>query len=282
MGYVHNAIPISVIILTLNEEHNIEDCIRSVRDFADQIIIVDSFSTDATLNLAKKYTPCIYQHKFVNFAQQRNWAQDHLSIKNEWVFHLDADERVSQELAFALRRKFGSMPHADGFMASRKTLYRNRWIRHGGHYPVYHLRIFKKDRGRSEERYYDQNYIVNGTTHKIHGDIINIINGNVHEWMARHRKWARLEAMEVLYNRRRILNIRLLGNPIERKNWLRYNAYYQMPIFVRVYLYFLYRFIIRCGFLDGMRGIMFHVLQGFWYRILVDIAICDAMIHKPK
>jgi glycosyltransferase involved in cell wall biosynthesis len=273
-------IPVSVIILTLNEEKNIEDCIGSVLGLADEIFVVDSFSTDGTLKAAEKYGVKVCQHAFENFAQQRNWAQDNLPLKNEWVFHIDADERVSRELSLELSRVFSSGPVADGFMFSRRTVFKGQWIKHGGHYPVYHLRIFKKSLGRSEERYYDQNYIVNGEVARIKGDLINIINPELESWKARHRRWAYLEAREVLFNKSRILNIGLKGNPIERRNWFRYRVYYRLPLFARALGYFFIRYILLLGFLDGVQGLFFHFMQGCWYRLLVDKEILKLSREK--
>lgn len=266
-------LPISVIIITFNEENNIGNCLETVYGLVDEVFIVDSGSTDKTLEIAKRYTDKIYYHPFVNFAQQRNWAQENLPIKNEWLFHLDADERVSPELIIELKKIFSSDITVDGFMVSRRTVFRGRWIRHGGHYPVYHLRLFRKNKGRSEQRLYDQNYIVTGEVLGIGGDIINVINPDLDLWKERHKKWANLEAREILFNKDRIMNIRLRGNPIEMRNWLRYKIYYRMPLFVRPFIYFLYRYIIKLGFLDGREGWVFHFWQGLWYRLLVDIEI---------
>jgi glycosyltransferase involved in cell wall biosynthesis len=268
-------LPISVIILTYDEEANIRHCLESVSGWVEEIFIVDSGSTDRTLEIAKEYTTKIYKHPFENFARQRNWAQENLPIKNEWLFHLDADERVSHDLASELRKLFSSGIAADGFMAARRTIFRDRWMRYGGHYPVYHLRIFKKSKGRSEERLYDQNYIVNGKVSALKGDIINIINPDLRSWKERHARWAYLEAQEILYNKNREMNIKFMGTPIEMRNWLRYKIYYNMPVFIRAFIYFFYRYIIRLGFLDGRQGLVFHFWQGLWYRLLVDIKILE-------
>lgn len=275
-------LPISVIILTYNEEENIEECLKSIYGWVDEIFIVDSFSTDKTLALARKYTDKVYEHAFANFAQQRNWSQDNLPIRNEWIFHLDADERVSTELACELYRLFSLPISLDGFMVTRKTVFRGRWIRHGGHYPVYHLRIFKKSKGKSEERLYDQNYIVEGKVGLIKGDIINVINPDLKAWRDRHYRWAYWEAREIALNNNRKMNIKFMGNPIEMKNWLRYKVYYNMPVFIRVFIYFFYRYILRFGFLDGRQGLVFHFWQGFWYRFLVDAKIYEIYIKAGK
>jgi glycosyltransferase involved in cell wall biosynthesis len=271
---------ISVIILTYNEEDNIRDCLQSVYDWADEMFIIDSGSTDKTLEIAKKYTDKIYEHPFENYAKQRNWAQDSLPIKNEWVFHLDADERVSSESVSELRKIFSLYLDADGFIFPRKTIFKGRFIRHGGHYPVYHLRLFRKNKGRCEQRLYDQHFIVAGKTLKINGDIINIITPDLNLWKERHKIWANSEAEEFFLNKNKKNNIKLTANLIQRRKWLRYKIYYKLPLFLRPFIYFLYRYIIRLGFLDGKQGLIFHFWQGLWYRLRVDINIYKLMKRK--
>jgi glycosyltransferase involved in cell wall biosynthesis len=266
-------LPISAIVITLNEEKNIRDCLESIKGLVDEMLLVDSGSTDKTLEIAKGFTDKIFYHKFENFARQRNWAQDNLSIKNEWILHLDADERISQELARSISEIFSCGMPVDGILGSRRTVFRGKFIRFGGHYPVYRNCLFKKAKGRSEERFYDQNYIVEGKLTVAKGDIINIINPELDEWKARHRRWAVLEAREII-SKSRIMKASLSGSPIERRNWLRYRFYYKLPLFVRAYLYFFYRYILRLGFLDGKEGLAFHFYQGLWYRLLVDKEIC--------
>jgi len=274
-------IPISVLVITKNEESNIGPCLESVIKWSDEIIIIDSGSTDRTVAIAKQYTEKIYEHPFENFAQQRNWAQDNLPINNKWVLHLDADERTSDELASELKKIFSeNNDNIDGIMVSRRTIFRSRWIKHGGHYPVYHLRIFKKDRGRSEQRLYDQNYIVEGKVIKVGGDLINIINPDLSVWRNRHKRWARLEAAEIVFNGNRVMNIGYTDNPIEKRNWIRYKIYYRMPLFIRSIVYFLYRYVIRRGFLDGREGLVFHLWQGLWYRWLVDWEVLKLIVSR--
>lgn len=262
-------IPVSVLVITKNEEANIGPCLQSI-NWADQIFVVDSGSSDKTLKIAKKYTDKVYKHPFYNFSQQRNWAQDNLPIKNEWIMHLDADERVEKGLFYELKKIVESDNQINGLMAARKTYFRGSWIKHGGHFPVYQLCIYKKNKGRSEQRYYDQNYSVSGKVLKAKSGIINIINPDLNAWRNRHRKWAKLEAEEALHNKSRQLKINWRGSPIERRNWARYKFYYRLPLFIRPFLYFFYRYVLRLGFLDGRQGLIFHFWQGLWFRLIVD------------
>lgn len=264
-------LPISVIILTCDEEKNINGCLDNVSSWADEIFIVDSGSKDRTLEYAGKYTDKIYNHQFENYAKQRNWAQGALPIKNEWVLHLDADERISPELLSEFFKIFSASTIFDGFMMPRKTIFRGRWIRYGGHYPSYHMRLFKKDKGKSEERYYDQHYIVNGRTAVLKGDIINMVTSDINALINANK--VALEAKEILFNDDRVINIKFRGNPIEHINWVRYKIYYRMPLFIRPILYFLYRYFLRLGFLDGEEGLAFHFYQGFLFRFLIDMEI---------
>jgi len=273
-------LPISVIILTYNEEHNIKECIESVCFWADEVFVVDSGSDDKTLEIAKLYTKNIHTHAFVNFSQQRNWAQDNLPINNEWVFHLDADERVDAKLAKELVAKFSHPTAANGLMVPRKSVFRGKWIAHGDQYPAYQMCIFKRKKGRSEERMYDQNYVVEGDINTIKGDVVNLIPADLVAWRQKHRNWAKLEAQEILFNKNRQLRMSLSNGPIESKNWLRYKLYYRMPLFFRGFAYFFYRLIIKAGFLDGKEGLIYHFWQGLWYRFIVDLELCSLVISK--
>ncbi|MCX5686496.1 MAG: glycosyltransferase family 2 protein [Candidatus Omnitrophica bacterium] len=264
-------LPISTIIITHNEEKNVKACLDSVAGWADEILVIDSGSTDSTREIAHLYTDKIYEHPFENYARQRSWAQNSLPIRNEWVFHLDADEQVSPELLSEFCETFRYGPRVDGYMMPRKTIFRGRWIKHGGHYPSYHLRLFKKDKGGSEERFYDQHYIVNGRTAMLKGDIVNTVTPDIKALIAKCK--VVLEAREILYNDKRTLNIKLNGTPIERMNWLRYKIYYRAPLFIRPILYFLYRYFLRLGFMDGEKGLIFHFYQGFLLRFLIDMEI---------
>jgi len=181
-------IPVSVIILTFNEEKNIEKCLESVGDWIENIIIVDSYSTDSTLSIVKKYTDKIYQHKFENYSKQRNWALKNIPIESEWNLNLDADHRVSEELKQELINIFSNKidDNINGFLISRKTLFMNKWIKHGGHYPSYHSVLFRTGYGFSENRKYDQHFIVNGRVKKLSGDIIDIVTENLSKFIERH------------------------------------------------------------------------------------------------
>lgn len=279
-------LPITVIILTYNESRNIRDCLESVRELTDNIILVDSGSTDDTLVQASAYATTVYHHPFENYSQQRNWAFQHVDCKYHWILNMDADHRLTPEIIAELRNWFsrGIPEDVNGFMASRRTIFMNRWIKHGGHYPVYHGVLFRKGQGWCEEKEYDQHFIIEGKSEVLRGDVIDIITDSLTNFISRHNKWATLEARDILNLASASKKIApdKKGNQMERRRYQRMR-YYSYPLFWRVFLYFGYRFILKGGFRDGRPGLIFHFLQGFWFRFLVDAKIYEGThLKKPE
>lgn len=278
-------IPVTAIVLTFNEENNIKECLDSIQDLVDQILIVDSFSTDNTLTILTHYTVELHQNPFTNYSAQRNWAFSELSIRNEWILNLDADHRVTKELAQELREKFASGidPEVKGLLASRRTMFMDKWIKYGGHYPTYHSVLFRKGFGKCEERLYDQHFKVEGKVEKLKGDIIDLITESLTTFTARHNKWSDLESWEqfqgTLKNNAKLIEGSISGNPIQQRRYLK-NIYDNFPLFVRPFIYFFIRYFLRLGFLDGKRGLIFHFLQCFWFRFLIDAKIYELKKNK--
>jgi glycosyltransferase involved in cell wall biosynthesis len=274
-------LPLSVVILSFNDETLIRPALLSVADWVDEVFVVDSGSTDRTVDIARQFTEKIVVHPFENYAAQRNWAQQALPITHYWVFHIDADERVTPELRAALEQFFASdQAYVAGILVARRTVFMGRWIRHGGHYPVYHMRIFRRHKGYCEDRLYDQHFVVDGPVIKVKGDLIDTIGVNLDGWMNRHLRWANLEMQQQLAAQRDDTDAQVLpslnGSPIQKRRWLRANLYNRQRLFWRVFAYFGYRYIIRLGFLDGTQGLIFHWLQGFWFRFYIDAKIWEA------
>lgn len=286
---MNRRIPVSVIVLTHNEEKNIKACLDSISELVDEIFIVDSGSTDQTLSIVEGYTKNIYHHPFENYSLQRNWAQEHLPIKTEWIFHVDADERCSPGLADALQDFFADDSRTtefSGLLVRRKIIFLGRHIKYGGIYPTYHCRLYKKLLGRCEDRAYDQHFVVEGSLDTIPADLIEVTATSLESWTARHNRWAQMEA-EYLLEKEMITsenNIEpaLLGSPIQRRRWLRVSILERTPLFLRSFLYFFYRYIFRAGFLDGKEGLIYHVLHGFWFRFYVEACIYERGEKTPK
>lgn len=284
-----HTLPISFVILTYNEEKNIIRCLESISECAGEILIVDSFSTDKTLELVKRFTEKIFQHEFKTHATQWNWAFKNLVFNFQWCMVLDADQRLSKELEEELRDIFSDLPdEVKGFYVNRKQIFQGRWIRFGGYYPKYLLRIFMvKDFFCDEHELVDKRFYVKGKVVKLRNDIIeeNLKENNISFWIEKHNRYSSLLAKEELSYRQdyvfKTVNPSLFGSPDQRTLWLK-GIYYQIPLYLRSIIYFTYRYFFRLGILDGKEGLVFHFLQGFWYRFLVDLKIQELKILKNK
>ncbi len=272
------ALPIAAIVLTYNEEHQIADCLQSLTGIAAEVFVVDSGSTDRTTDIAQEWGARVVYHPFEDYSRQRNWALQNLPIQCEWVLHLDADHRLTEALRQTLRHTF-SQPIPDeigGFLVSRRTIFMGKWMRYGGHYPVYHAVLFRRGRGYCEQRRYDQHFCVNGRLVRLQGDIEDIFTESLHRFTERHNIWSSFEAEELAATSRtnREVQPHLWGSPIQRRRfWKR--RYEQLPLLLRPFLYFFVRYFLRLGFLDGRRGLIFHLLQGFWFRFLIDAKVYE-------
>jgi glycosyltransferase involved in cell wall biosynthesis len=270
--------PVSAVILTYNEEVNLPECLKSLAGLDCELFVVDSGSTDRTLQIARAGGAKIAEHPFENYAAQRNWAQQNLPLRTEWVLHLDADERLTPELVAEINRKMQQPnPQVAGFLFRKRTIFMGRWMKHGGHYPSFHLRLFRKSKGVCEDRLYDQHFVVDGPVATLDGDYLDVVASNIYTWTLRHARWARLEAQEMTEPSVAEHRVRPdpFGNAIERKRWLRQGVYARAPLFVRPFIYGIYRYFVRLGFLDGKEGLIFHFLQACWYRFLIDCEILE-------
>jgi glycosyltransferase involved in cell wall biosynthesis len=278
-------LPITVITLTHDDEKMVEPCLESVKGWVEEIFVVDDYSRDKTPDIVKKYTANIHQHNFEDYSAQRNWALDNLPIKTSWILAIDADQRITPEFKAELFRLFESGEDAgvSGYMGKTRTVFMGRWIRHGGHYPIYRVYLLRKDKARWEDRKYHQHCIVEGITGKLDGDVIDIIAGDLKTFVNRIGAWSFAEAAAAMEDGSgRQIRPRLLGNDIERKRWLRTKLYWRLPLFFRTFAYFFYRYILRLGFLDGTEGLIFHVIQGFYIHFITDAAIYERLVQEKS
>ena len=271
------ALPISVVVLTFNAEATIGATLASARRISDDIHVVDSYSTDRTLDIAREAGAKIVPHPFENYGAQRNWAIDKLPLAHDWELHLDADERVSDALADELHCLFaggGPAPDVAGAYIPRLVHFHGRPLRHGGMYPIYHLRLFRRGRGRCESRKYDQHFFADGRTLRLDSPMIDDIRIPLGEWTQRHNRWADAEVDELLAPSDGVIQGGKAGDPVSEKRAQR-SYYYRQPLFLRALLLFLYRYVWKRGFLDGTEGLIFYVLQTFWFRFLIDAKLYE-------
>jgi glycosyltransferase involved in cell wall biosynthesis len=269
----------SVILLTFNSEDTLGATLSPVREIAGEIFVVDSFSSDRTVALAESFGATVFQHAFENYGAQRNWAIDNLPINAKWQLHLDADEVMDQELVAAIKA-LPEEPEHSGYFVPRYVKFLGRVMRHGGMSPTWHLRLFRSGEGRCEDRKYDQHFLIldrarPGTTGQLTGTMIDDIAMSLSEWTARHNRWADGEVaeMDAKHEAGRLV-ADAKGNPAQRKRALR-EKYNSLPLFVRPFALFGYRYFFKLGFLDGTEGFIFWVLQTFWFRFLIDAKIWE-------
>ncbi len=272
---------ISVIILSFNSEGSIANTLGAAAQVSDDIHVVDSFSSDRTVEIARSAGAQITERKFAHYADQRNWAIENLPCRYEWQLHLDADEILSKELIMEIRLLDNQWPDGvDGFLLPRLTRFMGRELRHGGYYPTYHMRLFRKGTAKVEDRLYDQHFILSGASATLKAPMIDDHRMTLSEWTGRHNRWSDFEAEDLICaNTHNVIKPNILGNSIERAR-SRKNVYYSSPIFVRAFLLFFYRYIIRAGFLDGAQGFIYCFLQSCWFRFLVDAKLFEKRITR--
>lgn len=279
---------LSVLILTYNEEQHIERCIRSLLTFADEIFIIDSFSTDKTREIAKSLGAKIYQNPWKNHATQFNWGLDNCPINTKWVMRLDADEYVTSDLALEIVNNLHKIDaDVTGVYVKRRVFFMNKWIKYGGYYPIWLLRIWQHKKGYCEERWMDEHVkISDGRLINFDNDIVDYNLSGLTSWTQKHNGYATREAVDILnhiygFSAHDNITPLLFGSQEQRKRWLKIK-YSQMPLFLRPFLYFIYRYFLLLGVLDGKPGLVWHFLQGFWYRFLVDAKIHEIYSKAGK
>lgn len=271
---------LTAIILTKNEESNIERCITSLGNLPKRIIVVDSGSTDSTVAIAKKLGAEIYIHPFKHYADQFNWALDHTNIKTTWVYRIDADEALTQELRKEVGQKCAEHinDNVNGFLMKHKLYFLGKYLRHGGAYPFVKLTIFKPQYARFENRAMGEHVVLHqGTQIQLDNDCLHYDCKNLTAFIEKHNSYATREVQDY-YDRIGKKQASLYGKA-ERTKKLRDGFYYKLPKFLRARLYFWYRYYLQLGFLDGKPGKIYAFLQAYFYRYIVDAKIYETEIN---
>lgn len=263
---------LSIIILTHNEETNLAQALESVSGWAKRVFIVDSFSSDGTIDLAKRYACDVFQFRFEGFSQQRNRALSELPIDTEWVLFLDADEWIPGDLKEEIAKKLSQKPVEHGFFLRRRFYWMGAWVRRG-YYPVWILRLFRHGHARCEDRSVNEHLVLDGAAGFLQHDFIHQDRKPVSDWIEKHNRYAVKEARELLriQGQPAQLPARFRGSQAERVRWLRERVYNRLPPILRPFLLFGYRVIVCGGLLDGWRAVLYHFLQAFWYPLLIDV-----------
>lgn len=274
---------LAVVILAFNEAAHIERAVRSLQPLGATAFVVDSFSTDGTPDLARAAGASVVQHRFVNYAQQYQWALDNLPIDAPWVMRLDADETLTPALVEEIRSRLpGLPPEVTGVNLKRRHVFLGRWIRHGGRYPLVLLRIWRKGCARIEQRWMDEHMVLlHGRSVTFEHDFSDENINDITYFTDKHNKYATREAIDVLATRYHLgvsddaVFTGAASAQAARKRVVKERLYNHLPLWCGPLGYFVLRYLFQLGFLDGPQGLIYHFLQGFWYRFLVAAKVWE-------
>lgn len=274
---------LAVVILTHNEARHIGRALDHLTPIAREVFVIDSGSTDGTIEIAEARGAKVRRNPWTNYAQQFQWGLDNVPITSDWVMRLDADEIIESGLANEIAAKLPTLPpEVTGVNLKRKHIFMDRWIRHGGRYPLTLLRIWRRGKARIEQRWMDEHMLLTeGTTVTFAGGFADHNLNDLTFFTDKHNKYATREAIDVLnqkyglFARDEALDTRSASLAASGKRWLKEGFYNRLPFWVGPLGYFLYRYIFQLGFLDGREGLIYHGLQGGWYRFLVAAKIVE-------
>ena len=266
--------PVSVMIFTLNEEIHLPSCLAAAT-WCDDVIIIDSFSTDATEEIARAHGARFFQHAFTGFGSQRNWALDNTAPRHEWILILDADERITEELRDEMARVLAGAPEDVGaYRVKRRFHMWGRWLRYSSLYPSWVVRLIHRERVRYIDRGHAETQEVRGETLELEHDLIDENRKGIDEWLQRQARYAGREAAHELAEeaRRPPLRAILSADPLTRRAALK-SLGARIP--GRPLWYFLYAYVWRRGFLDGRDGLMFCAMKAL-YQNMITVHKYDA------
>lgn len=272
---------LTAIVLTRDDAVHIGRCVELLRGVARRVLVVDSFSSDRTTELARAAGADVVQRAFSGHADQYNWAAQS-GITTDWIIWVDSDEYLEPRLAAQIRSELPHLPPSVSAVdLRRKVIFQGRWIRWGGHYDTILTRLWRPGRAHVEQRWMDMHLLVDeGETVRFRaGDIVDENLKDLTNWTEKHNRYTTLSMVDYLAQElgleERVDSNRLTG-PAALKRRLRNDLYRRSPLYARAVLYYLYRYFVRLGFLDGVQGFTFHTLQGLWNFLLVDAKIDEA------
>lgn len=271
---------IGVIILTYNEEIHIERCINNIKQFASQIFIIDSFSTDKTVEIAEKLGATVLQNKWANsHALQLNWGLENAPFTTDWIFRVDADELVPDELVQEINQKLPLLPNeVTGVVLPLYKLFMGKKIKRGtGVLKI--MRLFRRGKAVCENKIMDEHMVLlKGYSVEFSNYMVDENLNNLTWWTTKHNGYSTREMIDLISQEFDLTDEdpseNELTNHAKKKRKLK-SIYSQMPMFWRAGGYFFYRYILKGGFLEGKEGFLWHFLQGFWYRLFVDAKIYE-------
>lgn len=263
---------ITAIILTRNEKDFIEDCIRSIKSVAKRIVVVDSYSEDNTVELAKNLGAEVHQHEFFNYSRQYKYAVEVANVQTKWILRIDADERLTSESAEELNQLCSQNENTDvtGIVLRFYNMFLGKPMYHGGMYPWKKLSVYKTGVGDIEDRNMDEHIILTeGTIIEAKKDSKHLAFRGLTFFTNKCNWYSTREAMDY-FEQKKVSN-----KNASLKTRIKMEVYYRLPLGIRSWAYYFYRYYIRLGFLDGKEGKIFAFLHAYWYRFLVDAKIYE-------
>jgi len=273
---------ISIVIITRNEERNLPACLESIR-WCDDVIVIDSFSTDATVKIATDGGARIVQRPFRDFADQRNFAHEARLPRHSWVFHLDADEHFTPELrAECLAAAEKDDPEVDGYFTAPRMIFMNRWVRHCTDWPAWQARFAHRERFRFVQVGHGQREDPSLRMARLRSGYLHLISsGSTDEWISKHARYAHQEAREIRANPvplSTLVSRVAKGPPLERRRALK-RLWFFLP--ARPVLRFIYQYFVRGGILDGYAGYCYCRLISH-YEWLIGRALSERSADTPQ
>jgi glycosyltransferase involved in cell wall biosynthesis len=281
--------PVSIIILTYNEEANIGACLESVQDLTEEVFLVDSFSTDKTLEIARAYATKIFQNPWTHYAGQRQWALANLPLSHDWIFFLDADEcltpAIKNEITHVIHREIHK-PQYGGYYVPRKFIFLGRPIRWGGcQGGLKELRLCNRYHLCIEERAGHEVYVSNLEVGFLKEPMIHEDKKPLSAWLDRHNRYSNAQAA-YLWDQRKQRSQMMPGLTFSRdrrlylKEKFRHIVWNQLPVGVRPTLLFMNKYLLRLGFLDGVAGFIYHFLHEFWFPLVIDAKLLELKVNN--
>lgn len=269
---------ISVIMLTFNEERHIKRALNNSFKFAREVFVIDCYSTDNTVEIARSMGAKVYLHPFETHAKQFQWGLNNLPITTEWIWKQDADEYLTDALIEEMKEVLSHNPQGvNGYTAQCLRKFMGREIKHGI-IPLILLRLFKYKCASIEDKMMDEHIQlsegrIGAFKYPFYDDSLMTLT----EWTQKHNNYATREAIDLLCTEYSIGKENGISNSGAHSASIRAKKlkYVKLPLFWRAFAFFIYRYIFRLGFIDGKEGFLWHFLQGFWYRALADAKVYE-------
>jgi glycosyltransferase involved in cell wall biosynthesis len=279
-----DAAPITILILSKNEEINLPHTLASVTGWATDVFVVDSASTDGTQRIVEEAGAHFVTHAWEGYARQKNWGLDNLPIRTPWVFILDADESITPEL----KEEACAIASADkclenGFYVNRRIIFMDKWIRHCGYYPSWNVRFFRHGKARYEDRSVHEHMVVDGPVGYLRCEMLHNDRRGIYHFIEKHNWYSSLEARELFnleHGQTTEQKVRLVGGgPTERRRWLKRRIWPYLPF--RWLARWFSMYILKMGFLDGLTGFHFCLMLAI-YEYQIGLKLTELRLEQRR